>query len=289
VSSKPYTELVGLPPIRQVISDHALSARKSLGQHFLMDRSIIQKIVHSAGIVEGVTVLEIGPGPGGLTRALLGTSASQVVAVERDQRSVSALGDLVDAAGPRLCLVPGDALNIDLGSLCIHPFQIVANLPYNIGTKLLLNFLQMEKVPQKMTLMLQREVAERIVARPGESQYSRLSIIVQWLSDVQILFDVSSRAFKPEPKVTSSVIEVVPRGKPLAPAKQDFLQLVTKAAFGQRRKMMRTSLRVLHPNIVCLLKMAGVSPTSRPEKVSVQEFCSIARVLDSWSQRDAVG
>ena len=283
------TELLGLPSIRQVISDHALSARKSLGQHFLMDTGIIQKIVHSAGIVEGVAVLEIGPGPGGLTRALLGTPASQIVAVERDLRSVGALRELVDAASPRLRLVSGNALDIDLNGLCVRPFQIVANLPYNIGTKLLLNFLQMEQVPQKMTLMLQREVAERIVARPGEPQYGRLSIIVQWLSKVRILFDVSSRAFKPEPKVTSSVVELVPRSEPLAPAKSDFLQLITKVAFGQRRKMMRTSLKTLHPDTICLLKTAGISPTSRPERISVEEFCSIARVLDSWSQRNVVG
>lgn len=282
-------ELVGLPSIRQVISDHALSARKSLGQHFLMDPSIVKKIVRSAGIVEGVTVLEIGPGPGGLTRALLGTPASQIVAVERDPRSVGALSYLVDAAGSRLRLVSGDALGIDLNGLCVEPFQIVANLPYNIGTKLLLNFLQMEQVPTKMTLMLQKEVADRIVARPGESQYGRLSIIVQWLSKVRILFDVSPRAFRPEPKVTSSVVELIPRGEPLAPAKPDFLQLITKVAFGQRRKMMRTSLKALHPDTTCLLKMAGISPTSRPEKISVQEFCSIARVLDSWSQREVVG
>jgi len=282
-------ELVGLPSIRQVISDHALSARKSLGQHFLMDPSIVRKIVHSAGIVEGVTVLEIGPGPGGLTRALLETDASKIVAVERDPRSIGALRDLVDAAGSRLLLLPGDALDMDLNGLCAQPFQIVANLPYNIGTKLLLNFLHMERVPQKMTLMLQREVAERIVARPGDPQYGRLSIIVQWLSSVQILFDVSSRAFKPEPKVTSSVVELVPRSEPLAPAKADLLQLITKVAFGQRRKMMRTSLKALHPDTMWLLKMAEISPTSRPEKVSVQEFCAIARVLDSWSKRDAVG
>ena len=281
-------DLAGLPAIRKVILDNGLSARKSLGQHFLLDNHIIARIVSSAGIEQGVTVLEIGPGPGSLTRALLATPAKLVVAIERDDRSVQVLRDLVKIVGSRLQLVAGDALTFDLDSLCVQPFQIVANLPYNIGTRLVLEFLHMLHKPKKMTLMLQKEVAQRMIASPGGEHYGRLSIIVQWLARARVLFDVSARAFKPEPKVTSSVIELVPRSEPLAEAKPDILKLVTRTAFGQRRKMMRVSLKTLHPDIPDLLQRAGVPPTRRPEEVTIQEFCSIARELHAWSERRLV-
>jgi len=277
-------QLAGLPTIRRVILDNGLSARKSLGQHFLLDGSVITRIVNSAGIDESVTVLEIGPGPGGLTRALLATSAKAVVAIERDDRSVDVLRDLVNVAGSRFNLIAGDALTLDLDRLCVQPFQIVANLPYNIGTRLVLDFLHMLHKPKKMTLMLQKEVAQRMVALPGGKHYGRLSIIVQWLAQARVVFDVSARAFKPEPKVTSSVIELIPRSRPLAEAEPDILKLVTQTAFGQRRKMMRVSLKTLHPDIVSLLQKAGVPPTRRPEEVTIQEFCSIARELSSCSK-----
>ena len=277
-------ELGDLPSISQVILNNGLSARKSLGQHFLLDRSIIARIVNSAGIDEGVTVLEIGPGPGGLTRALLSTPAKTVVAIERDDRSVEALQDLASAVGSRFHLIAGDALALDLDSLCVQPFQIVANLPYNIGTRLVLDILHILHKPKKMTLMLQKEVAQRMIASPGGKHYGRLSIIVQWLARAKVLFDVPARAFKPEPKVTSSVIEIIPRSWPLAEADPDLLELVTQTAFGQRRKMMRVSLKTLHPDIVGLLQRVGVPPTSRPEEVTIQEFCSIARELRSLSK-----
>ena len=276
-------EFSGLPSIRKVISDYDLTPRKSLGQHFLMDIGVIGRIAESAGIMDDITVLEIGPGPGSLTRALLTTRAKRVVAIERDRRSDNALQGLVDIAAGRLSVIAGDAVSADLGALCADPFQIVANLPYNIGTKLVINFLEMDQHPKKITVMLQKEVAERVVARTGDRQYGRLSIIVQWLASARILFDVQSGAFRPEPKVISSVVEIIPRNEPLAPAKADFLQLVTKVAFGQRRKMMRTSLKGLHPDAVCLLEKALVLPTLRPEQVTIKEFCSIARVLDSWA------
>lgn len=282
------TELSSLPPIRKVISDYGLSPKKSLGQHFLMNAEVISNIAESAGIIEDTTVLEVGPGPGSLTRALLATPAKKIVAVERDRRSVTALQDLVNVSARRLYVISGDALSMDLGNLCAQPFQVVANLPYNIGTKLVINFLQMARRPEKITVMLQREVAERIVARPGKRQYGRLSIIVQWLAEARILFDVSSSSFSPKPKVESSVVEIVPRGKPLAPAKSDFLQLVTKVAFGKRRKMMRTSLKGLHQDAGCILEKASVLPTLRPEQVTIQEFCSIARVLESRAKSDGI-
>ena len=277
-------ELGDLPTISQVIFNNGVSARKSLGQHFLLDGSIIARIVNSAGIDEGVTVLEIGPGPGGLTRALLSTPAKTVVAIERDDRSVEALQDLASAVGSRFHLIAGDALAIDLDSLCVQPFQIVANLPYNIGTRLVLDFLRMLHKPKKMTLMLQKEVVQRMIASPGDKHYGRLSIIVQWLARARVLFDVPARAFKPEPKVTSSVIEIIPRSWPLAEADPDLLELVTQTAFGQRRKMMRVSLKTLHPDIVGLLQRVGIPPTRRPEEVTIQEFCSIARELRSLSK-----
>ena len=277
-------ELGDLPSISQVILNNGLSARKSLGQHFLLDGSIIARIVNSAGIDEGVTVLEIGPGPGGLTRALLSTPAKTVVAIERDDRSVEALQDLASAVGSRFHLIAGDALALDLDSLCVQPFQIVANLPYNIGTRLVLDFLHMLHKPKKMTLMLQKEVVQRMIASPGGQHYGRLSIIVQWLARAKALFDVPARAFKPEPKVTSSVVELIPRSRPLAEAEPDILELVTQTAFGQRRKMMRVSLKTLHPDIVSLLQRVGVPSTRRPEEVTIQEFCSIARELRSLSK-----
>ena len=278
------TELGDLPSISQVILNNGLSARKSLGQHFLLDGSIIARIVNSAGIDEGVTVLEIGPGPGGLTRALLATPAKTVVAIERDDRSVEALRDLVSAVGSRFNLIAGDALDVDLDSVCVQPFQIVANLPYNIGTRLVLNFLHMLHKPKKMTLMLQKEVAHRMIASPGGKHYGRLSIIVQWLAKARVLFDVPARAFKPEPKVTSSVIELIPRSLPLAEAEADILELVSLTSFGHRRIKLRVSLKTLHPDIVTLLQRVGVPPTRRPEEVTIQEFCSIARELRSWSK-----
>ncbi|MEE2694303.1 MAG: 16S rRNA (adenine(1518)-N(6)/adenine(1519)-N(6))-dimethyltransferase RsmA [Pseudomonadota bacterium] len=281
-------ELEGLPTIKQVILDNDLSARKSLGQHFLLDDNVIARIVNSAAIDGSMTVLEIGPGPGGLTRALLASPAKGVVAIERDERSVDALRDLVHVVGSRFHLITGDALALDLDSLCGQPFQIVANLPYNIGTKLVLVFLHMLHKPKRMTLMLQKEVAQRMIASPGGKDYGRLSIIVQWLAQARVLFDVPARAFKPEPKVTSSVIELIPRSPPLAEAEPNVLELITQTAFSQRRKMLRVSLKKIHPDVIVLLEKAGVSPAMRPEELTIQEFCSIAREFSSWSETTAI-
>ena len=270
-----------LLPLRQVISRHGLVARKSLGQHFLLDLNLIRRIVRAADIRQGVSVLEVGAGPGGLTRALLESAASRVVAVERDIRASAALRELVPASNGRLTLIEGDALKIEAAALVDPPAQIVANLPYNIATQLLLNYLPAIGKFKRLTLMFQREVAQRIVAKPGNKQYGRLSVIVQWLCEVRVLFDVPARAFTPEPKVVSSVVELLPRVQPLGIACMPSLERVTAATFGQRRKMLRTSLRKLCPDSLSLLETAGLSPTARPEEVSVAGFCSLSRALDA--------
>ena len=278
-----------LPPIRQVIARHGLSARKSLGQHFLLDLNLTRKIVRAAQIGRGVTVLEIGAGPGGLTRALLESPAAKIIAVERDPRAIGALHELALVSGDTLEVVNGDALKLNVEEIIDHPTQIVANLPYNIGTRLLLRYLSTSKRFERMTLLFQKEVADRLAASPGSRAYGRLSVIVQWLCEVRVLFDIPAKAFTPEPKVVSSVVDLVPRDQPLATANKSSLELVTGAAFGQRRKMLRTSLKALHVDSRTLLNAAGVSPTARPEEISVSDFCSLSRALDSvvdWQTKD---
>jgi 16S rRNA (adenine1518-N6/adenine1519-N6)-dimethyltransferase len=269
-----------LPPLREVIARHGIVARKSLGQNFLLDLNLAGRIARAAGPLEHATVVEVGPGPGALTRALLAAGARRVVAIERDQRCLAALGELATAYPGRLGLVAGDALRLDPVELSDAPRKIVANLPYNIGTPLLIGWLDRIGDYESLTLMFQREVAERLTATPRSKSYGRLSVLVQWLAEPQILFDIPPRAFVPPPKVTSSVVRIVPRPEPLAPADQSALERVTAAAFGQRRKMLRTSLKTLGIPVEPLLECAGVAPTARAEELAVGEFCALARVVE---------
>jgi 16S rRNA (adenine1518-N6/adenine1519-N6)-dimethyltransferase len=268
-----------LPPLRAVIARHGIAARRSLGQHFILDLNLTRRIARAAGPLDHATVIEIGPGPGGLTRALLAEGARLVVAIERDPRCLAALGELAAAYPGRLQLVSGDALELDPAALSDPPRKIVANLPYNIATALLLRWLDRIDAYESLTLMFQREVAERLVAAPRSSAYGRLSIIVQWLCEPKILFDLPPRAFVPMPKVTSSVVQLTPRTAPLAPASKPALERVTAAAFGQRRKMLRSSLKTLGVPVEPLLAAAEIAPTARAEELSVADFCAMARAL----------
>jgi 16S rRNA (adenine1518-N6/adenine1519-N6)-dimethyltransferase len=271
-----------LPPLREVIRRHDLSARKSLGQNFLLDLNLTGRIARAAGPLAGVTVLEIGPGPGGLTRALLTEGAARVIAVERDERAIAALGEIAEHYPERLTVVAGDALNLDMGPyLGNGPRRVVANLPYNIATALLVSWLTVEPWPpwyDRLTLMFQREVAERIVAKPGSKTYGRLSVLAGWRTEAKILFDIAPSAFVPPPKVTSSVVQLVPRQSPL-PCDRRALERVTEAAFGQRRKMLRQSLKQLGADPIPLLEKAGIDPTARAEDIPVEGFVALARGL----------
>ena len=272
----------GLPPLRDVIRRHDLVARKSLGQNFLLDLNLAARIGRAAGPLTGVTVLEVGPGPGGLTRALLALGAARVVAVERDERAIAALQEIAEHYPGRLDIVAADALTFDPRSRFESgPVRIVANLPYNIATALLVSWVCIEPWPpwyDAAVLMFQREVAERIVAEPGSKSYGRLSVLVQWRCETRILFDVNPSAFVPAPKVTSSLVRVVPRAAPLS-CDRRLLEAVTQAAFGQRRKMLRQSLRSLGVDVAYLLSTAGLAPTARAEDITVAGFVSLARAL----------
>ena len=268
-----------LPPLREVIARYRLTARKSLGQNFLLDLNLIDRIARAAGDIATTSIIEIGPGPGGLTRALLAGGAQSVVAIERDPRCVEALAELAGAYPDRLRIIEGDALEIDAASLAPAPRAIVANLPYNIATPLMFAWLGNIGAFTSLTLMLQREVAVRITAQPGSRDYGRLSIAAQWRCETRRLFDVPPTAFVPVPKVTSSIVRFVPRSEPLAPADAATLQRVVAAAFGQRRKMLRASLRQLGADAEGLLADAGITPTSRAEDIDIEGFCSIARAF----------
>ena len=268
-----------LPPLRQVIARHGLTARRSLGQHFLLDLNLTARIARAAGELSATNVVEVGPGPGGLTRALLEAGAAQVVAVERDPRCIAALAELTAAFPGRLRVVEGDALAVDPADLVAAPRRIVANLPYNIGVPLLLSWLGRAADYAGLTLMFQKEVADRLVARPGSKDYGRLSVMVQWLCQARREFNVDRRAFTPPPKVASSVVSLVPRRRPLAAARREALETVTKAAFGQRRKMLRSSLKPLGLDPQRL----GLDPTARAEELTVEQFCVLARALAAAS------
>ena len=246
----------------------------------MLDLNLTGRIARSAGRLDQATVIEIGPGPGGLTRALLASGARRVLAIERDRRCLAALGELAAAYPGRLDVVAGDALEFDTATLGERPRKIVANLPYNIATPLLLGWLAQIQEYESLTLMLQREVAERLTASPRSKTYGRLSVIAQWVAEVRILFDVPARAFVPPPKVTSSVVAVVPRAEPLVPARRSTLERITAAAFGQRRKMLRTSLKPLGVPVGPLLERAGVVASARAEELTVAEFCALARALE---------
>jgi 16S rRNA (adenine1518-N6/adenine1519-N6)-dimethyltransferase len=269
-----------LPPLREVIRRHELRAKKSLGQNFLLDLNLTARIARAAGPFDGVSVLEIGPGPGGLTRALLAQGA-RVLAVERDQRAIAALDEIAARYPGRLDVVEADALAFDPRPRLAAPARVIANLPYNIATALLVQWLTVEPWPpwyDRLVLMFQREVALRITAAPGSKAYGRLSVLAGWRTKARILFDVAPTAFVPPPKVTSSLVELIPRAEPLACASRA-LQRVTEAAFGQRRKMLRQSLKSLGSDPLALLGEAGIAPTERAEDIPVQGFAALARAF----------
>jgi 16S rRNA (adenine1518-N6/adenine1519-N6)-dimethyltransferase len=271
-----------LPPLREVIRRHGLQARKSLGQNFLLDLNLTARIARAAGPLANVTVIEIGPGPGGLTRALIALGARRVIAIERDQRALAALDEISARYPGRLEVVAGDALEFDPRPfLDGTPTRIVANLPYNIATALLVSWLTVEPWPpwyDALVLMFQREVAERIVAAAGSKTYGRLSVLAQWRCEARILFDVAPSAFVPPPKVTSALVRFEPRAAPM-PCERRALERVTEAAFGQRRKMLRQSLKSLGGDATALLAAAGIEPTARAEDIPVAGFVALARAF----------
>jgi 16S rRNA (adenine1518-N6/adenine1519-N6)-dimethyltransferase len=273
----------GLPPLREVIAAHGLSARRSLGQNFLMDLNLTGKIARRAGDLTTCDVLEIGPGPGGLTRALLAEGARHVVAVERDARCLPALAEIAAAWPGRLTVLAGDALALDPLPHLAPPVRVVANLPYNVGTELMVRWLTPPAWPPfwtSLTLMFQREVAERIVAQPGSKAYGRLSILAQWRSETRIAFEIPPRAFTPPPKVTSAVVQIEALPAPRWRADPAVLARVVALAFGQRRKMLRASLRPLG-NVEALLAEAGIAPTDRAEQVPIEAFCRLSRLVET--------
>ncbi len=275
-----------LPPLREIIARYGLGARKSLGQHFLLDLNLTRRIAREAGPLDGMTVIEIGPGPGGLTRALLESPAREVIAIERDSRAVAALTELTDLYPGRLTVIEEDALSVPLSELGQPGTEkaIVANLPYNIAQKLLIGWLRDLDAVRSMTLMFQKEVADRLCAAPGGRTYGRLSVVTRWLCDIETLFDLPPAAFVPPPKVTSTVVRLTPRHAPLAAARFGTLERVTAAAFGQRRKMLRSSLKTLTIDPAGLLEKAGVDPTARAENLHVEEFCALARAVDGTDE-----
>ena len=280
-----------LPSLREVIARYRIDARKGLGQHFLLDANLTRRIARAAGDLSHGTTIEVGPGPGGLTRALLELGARRVIAIERDERCVAALRELGAAYPDRLEIVTGDALEIDAAALGEAPRRIVANLPYNISTQLLVNWLAQVSAFENFTLMFQREVAERLTAKIRSKDYGRLTVLTQWLCEVALLFNISKEAFVPPPKVVSTVVRLTPRPKPLAEAERPALEAVTAAAFGQRRKMLRASLRRLGVDILALLAATSIDPTSRAEEIDVAGFCALAREyrkLRGWNEADAI-
>ena len=273
----------GLPPLRHVIGDLGLSARRSLGQNFLLDFNLTRRIARAAGPLDQATIVEVGPGPGGLTRALLLEGAARVVAIEKDTRCLPALDAIAARYPGRLEVIGGDALAIDYGRLALQPpTRIVANLPYSVATPLLIGWLRTGPWPpwfDRLVLMFQREVAQRIVAAPGGKDYGRLSVIAQWRTLPRILFGIPAAAFTPRPKVESSLVEFIPRAAPEPSCDVQRLERVTAAAFGQRRKMLRSSLRQLTPKSEALLQGLGIDPQARAEELDVADFCRIANAL----------
>ncbi|MDZ3835759.1 MAG: 16S rRNA (adenine(1518)-N(6)/adenine(1519)-N(6))-dimethyltransferase RsmA [Rhodospirillales bacterium] len=263
-----------LPPLREVIRRHGLDARRSLGQHFLLDQNLTDRVVRAAGPLSGFGVVEIGPGPGGLTRSLLAAAPERVIAIEKDRRCAAAVRELADAFPGRLEVIEADALELDVRALAPAPRKIVANLPYNIATPLLIGWLRQARDFAGFTLMLQREVAQRLAAAPGSAAYGRLTVIAQWLAHVEFQFAVDRRAFVPPPRVTSAVVNLIPRPEPLASADWRMLETVTQAAFGQRRKMLKSSLKALGIDAGAV----GIEPTRRAEELSVEDFCALARL-----------
>lgn len=271
--------VAALPPLRETIARFGLNAKKNLGQNFLLDLNLTARIARAAGRLDGLHVIEIGPGPGGLTRALVQSGAAHVYAIERDDRCVLALGELAEAAAGRLTVFPEDALKTDYAALCPAPRALVANLPYNIATVLLLGWLEKAELFESMTLMFQKEVAERIVAQPRSKDYGRLSVITQWLCTAHKVFDIPPAAFTPPPKVTSSVVHIVPRAQREDGLRMKTMERLTAAAFGQRRKMLRQSLKSLGVDETALLAAAGVEGTARAEEIDIAGFVRLAGIL----------
>jgi 16S rRNA (adenine1518-N6/adenine1519-N6)-dimethyltransferase len=272
----------GLPPLREVIAEHGLSANKALGQNFLMDLNLTAKIARQAGDLTACDVLEIGPGPGGLTRALLHEGARKVLAIEKDVRCLPVLAAIAAHYPDRLEVLNADALQVNVAAHLTPPVRVVANLPYNVGTELLIRWLTPQLWPpfwDSLTLMFQKEVAQRIVAAPGSKAYGRLSILTQWRASARIVMEIPPQAFTPPPKVNSAVVHIEKRDQMLFPADEKTLTHVVAKAFGQRRKMLRASLKGLHPDMEKILTDVGIKPTERAENVSIEGFCALARAL----------
>ncbi len=272
----------GLPPLREVIKTHDLVAKRQLGQNFLLDLNLTAKIARMAGDLSACDVLEVGPGPGGLTRGLLVEGARHVVAVEKDPRCIAALDEITAVYPGRLTVLNADALHIDPAEYLASPIRIVANLPYNVGTELLIRWLTPLIWPpfwQSLTLMFQKEVAERIVAKPRTEHYGRLALLAQWRCDAKIVMHLPPEAFTPAPKVHSAVVHLTRLPGPRFPADEAMLTRITTMAFGQRRKMLRSSLKALHPDIEAKLVEAGITPTQRAEEISLEGFCALTRSL----------
>lgn len=279
-----------LPPLRDVIAAHGLSARKQLGQNFLFDLNLTGRIARAAGDLTRGTCIEVGPGPGGLTRALLDNGARRVIAIERDERTRPILADIQQAYPDRLDVVEGDALEIEAHSLGEEPRRIVANLPYNVGTVLLFQWFRHVTAFDCLVVMLQKEVVDRLAASPRSKDYGRLAVMTQWLCTVEPLFDVNPRAFTPPPKVTSTVVRLVPRPAPLVDCSFDIMEAVVAAAFNQRRKMLRASLKSLAgrftglPAMEELCEQAGINPTARAEELTIEQFGALSRSLEPFAK-----
>lgn len=274
--------LDGLPPLREVIATHELAAKKSLGQNFILDLNLTARIARAAGDLSACDVLEVGPGPGGLTRGLLAEGARRVLAIEKDTRCLPALAEIAAAYPGRLEVVNGDALDIDPLSHLTQPVRIVANLPYNVGTELLVRWLTPATWPPvwtSLTLMFQKEVAERIIAKPGSKAYGRLALLAQWRTDPKIVLTLPPEAFSPPPKIHSAVVHLTALPAPRYPADPAILSQIVAAGFNQRRKMLRASLRGLHPGIESLLDSVDIAPTARAEEIDLEHFCALARAL----------
>ncbi|MGA0538998.1 16S rRNA (adenine(1518)-N(6)/adenine(1519)-N(6))-dimethyltransferase RsmA [Neotabrizicola sp. VNH66] len=270
----------GLPPLREVIAAHDLVAKKQLGQNFLLDLNLTAKIARCAGDLSSADVLEVGPGPGGLTRGLLAEGARHVVAVEKDPRAIPALMEIAAACPGRLTVLQGDALELDVMAHLTGPVKVVANLPYNVGTELLIRWLTPAQWPpfwQSLTLMFQKEVAERIVAKPRSDHYGRLALLAQWRADPKIVMHLPPEAFTPAPKVHSAVVHLTRLEAPRYPADEKVLSRITAMAFNQRRKMLRSSLKALGPDLEDRLLAAGIAPTARAEEIGLEQFCTLAR------------
>ena len=272
----------GLPPLREVIRTHELVAKKQLGQNFLLDLNLTAKIARQAGDLSACDVLEVGPGPGGLTRGLLAEGARRVLAIEKDARCLPALAEVASAYPGRLEVINGDALEVDVLAHLTQPVRVVANLPYNVGTELLIRWLTPDVWPpfwESLTLMFQKEVAERIVAKPRSDHYGRLALLVQWRAEAKIVMHLPPEAFTPAPKVHSAVVHITRLPAPRFPADGAVLSRITAMAFNQRRKMLRSSLKGLVPEIEAKLEAAGIVPTQRAEEISLEQFCALARIV----------